>query len=121
MESKAKVNYVNEADLQEDVRTLYETGEFPDRLTNGLMKMVDGILHSRRFCFYTPDWKEEMKGNALAALVSTLSEKRYDPTRENSKFFSWATKVIFNQFYNTIETKKRDNRHKQKYIEDMTK
>lgn len=116
-----KTNYVNEEDLKEDVRILYETGEFPERFTQGLMKMVDGILHSRRFCFYTPDWKEEMKGNALAALVTTLSEKRFDLNKPNAKFFSWATKVIFNQFYNTIETKKRDNRHKQKLVEDMTK
>ena len=120
MGSKAKVNYVNEADLQEDVRTLYETGEFPDRLTKALMDMVDGILHSRRFCFYTPDWKEDMKSNALAALVTTLSEKRFDLNKPNAKFFSWASRVIFNQFLNTATSKKRDMEHQRKYIEGMT-
>lgn len=120
MGSKAKVNYVNEADLQEDVRTLYETGEFPERLTNGLMKMVDGILHSRRFCFYTPDWKEDMKSNALAALVTTLSAKRFDLNKPNAKFFSWASRVIFNQFFNTVTSKKRDMERQRKYIEGMT-
>lgn len=119
MGSKDKINYVEEADLQEDVRTLYETGNFPERLTKALMDMVEGIIHSRRFCFYTADWKDDMKSNALTALVTTLNEKRYDITRTDTKFFSWATRVIFNQFYNTIAAKKREIKHQRKYIEEM--
>jgi hypothetical protein len=116
--NKARVNYVEEKDLQEDVRTLYATGEFPDRLSNGLVKMVDGVLRSRRFHGYSEDWKEEMRSNALAALVSTLHAKRYDNTRPNTKFFSWATRVIFNQFHYYIDRKKREERNLKQYIDE---
>lgn len=106
-----KTNYVNEADLKEDVRTLYETGKFPDRLARNLQEMVNRICESRRFSGYTDDWKTEMKGAAILALVQTLNQRKYDPSRPNTKFFSWATKVIYNQFYNWLVKKKRQLKH----------
>ena len=109
--------YVHEADLQEDIAKLYETGEFPDRLTKGLMDMVEGIIHGRRFWGYTDDWKEDMRSNALQALVLSLNEKRYDPTQPNTRFFSWATKVIYNQFYNTLNKKRRELKKTKAYME----
>lgn len=111
MKSETKENYVNEDDLKEDVRTLYETGEFPDRLAKNLQEMVNRICESRRFNGYTDDWKTEMKGAAIMALIKTLNEKRYDPSHPNTKFFSWATKVIYNQFYNWLSKRKRQLKH----------
>ena len=108
-----KTNYVDEADLQEDVRTLYEIGYFPERLATNLQAMVDRICESRRFSGYTEDWKTEMKGTAMMALLKALGERKYDPTRPNSKFFSWASKVIFNQFYGWLVKKKRQVRHEE--------
>lgn len=102
-----KINYVNEADLKEDVRTLYETGEFPERLARNLQEMVNRICTSRRFNGYTEDWKTEMKGVAMVALMKTLNERKYDLDRTDTKFFSWASKVIFNQFYMWLDKKRR--------------
>lgn len=112
------MDYVNEADLKEDVGTLYETGVFPDRLAKGLMEITVRILRSRKFNGYTEDWKEEMKGNALTALMKCLKEKRYDNTRPNTKVFSWATRVVFNQFTYTIRKKKSEIEKRKKYIEE---
>lgn len=113
MGSKAKVNYVNEADLKEDVRILYETGQFPDRLARNLQEMVNRICESKRFGGYTDDWKAEMKGAAIMALIKTLNEKRYDPNRPNTKFFSWASKVIFNQFYMWLVKRRNQLKHEE--------
>lgn len=106
-----KINYVNEADLKEDVRTLYETGEFPERLARNLQEMVNRICGSRRFNGYTEDWKEDMRSNALQALVKTLNERKYDLDRKDTKFFSWASRVIFNQFYMSLAKRKRQVKH----------
>ena len=116
---KEKQNYVNEADLKEDVRILYETGEFPERLAKNLQEMVEHILTCRKFNGYTQDWKDEMKGDALLALISTLKAKKYDSTRPNTKVFSWASKVIFNQFYYWLDKKRRKMRQESKIVQDM--
>lgn len=103
--------YFNESEAREDVQTLYETGEFPERLARNLQEMVNRICGSRRFNGYTEDWKEDMRSNALQALVKTLNERKYDFTRPNTKFFSWATRVVFNQFYMSLAKKKRQVKH----------
>lgn len=112
--------YFNESEAREDVQTLYETGAFPERLGNTLMALVEGVAHHRRFINYTSDWKDEMKGNAIAALMKTLTDKRYDFTRPNTKFFSWATRVVFNQFYNTLKKKRNELKKSMKYRKDST-
>ena len=93
-----KRNYVEEKDLKEDVAALYETGEFPDRLVKNLIAMVDHVLSSHRWSFYTLDWKEEMRTDAIESLVRFLLERRYDPAYPNTKVFNWASTVIFMRF-----------------------
>jgi DNA-directed RNA polymerase specialized sigma24 family protein len=103
-----KVNYVEESELREDVEKLYATGEFPERLATNLQSLVEHICSSRRFFGYTADWKEEMKSAATIALVTTLNARKFDLDREGGKVFTWATKVVFNQFYYWLRRKKRE-------------
>ena len=115
----SKVNYVSEDELKEDVRILYETNVFPERLAKNLQSMCDHICNSHRFSGYTFDWKEEMKSQAILTLVRFLNERKYDNTRPNTKVFSWATKVIFLQFLCWLEKKNRKLKQEKKIQEEM--
>jgi hypothetical protein len=49
-----------------------------------------------RFNRYTPEWKEDMIGNAYVKCITIVSRGRYDMEKENP--FSYFTTVIRNCF-----------------------
>lgn len=108
--------FIPEAELREDLQTLYTTDVFPERLASNLMKMVDGSLHNRRFIRYTQDWKEEMQSAALQRVVDVLRRKKFD-LEHNSSCFSWITQVIFNRFKDTIYKLELRHKREQGYVD----
>ena len=108
--------FIPEAELREDLQTLYTTDVFPERLASNLMKMVDGSLHNKRFIRYTQDWKEEMQSAALQRVVDVLRRKKFD-LEHNSSCFSWITQVIFNRFKDTITSLQKEHDREQGYVE----
>lgn len=106
--------YVSEAELLEDTLHLYETGDFPERLALSLQRMVDHMVNTwKRFRQYDELAREEMQSRGLLQVVKGLMNKKYDPKR-GSKVYSWATRVIYNEFLQVIlkENKRRERFNK---------
>lgn len=110
--------FIPEAELREDLQTLYTTDVFPERLASNLMKMVDGSLHNKRFIRYTQDWKEEMQSAALQRVVDVLRRKKFD-LEHDSSCFSWITQVIFNRFKDTIYKLELRHKREKSFIDSM--
>jgi hypothetical protein len=109
--------YVSEADLYAGVMHLYETGEFPEALAADLLKMCRRILSSRRFHGYPDTLKEEMVSSASIKVCRQLELKKYDPTR-GSKVYSWATRVIMNEYLQTIRREEVRQKRFDKLVEN---
>lgn len=110
--------YVSEADLYSGVLSLYETGEFPDKLASDLLKMCKRIITSRRFFGYPDTLKEEMVSVASIKVCQQLQNHRYDPYK-GSKVYSWATRVILNEMLQTIVKEEAKRRKWERMLEDV--
>lgn len=110
--------YVSEADLYSGVLTLYETGEFPEKLAADLLKMCKRIVTSRRFFGYPDTLKEEMVSVASIKVCQQLQNRRYDPYK-GSKVYSWATRVIINEMLQTILKEEAKKRKWERMLEDV--
>ena len=112
------VYYVSEADLYSGVMELYETGEFPEKLAEDLLKMCRRIVTSRRFFAYPDILKEEMVSCSSCKVCRMLQLHKYDPKR-GSKVYSWASRVILNECLQVISREDVRTRRMAKYVEEV--
>lgn len=99
--------YVSEKELWEDVFTLYETEQFPDRLAKNVLKMAQRIVNAKRWDSCSDLLREEMVSRSYAHACLKLIEKKYDP-KNGSKVYSWLTRVLINECLKAIERDQRD-------------
>ena len=114
---QASPYYVSEADLYSGVLSLYETGEFPEKLASDLLKMCQRIITSRRFHGYPDTLKEEMVSAASVKVCQQLQRRKYDPYK-GSKVYSWATRVILNEMLQMILKEESKRRKWDRMVED---
>lgn len=98
MAKKTKKNYVNNAELRQELIHLEQTDEFSDKLHLMFWEMCNRIASKPRFFSYT--WKEDMITAAYLRCVRYA--KSFDTNRTNP--FGYFTTTIHNCFFKYRET-----------------
>lgn len=91
-----KNNYVNNDELQMQMKDYIQTGQISERLGQILIDLHDHILEHKNFRGYRPDLKDEMKSYSLYRIIKR-GLRTWDPNR-GCKAFSYITRAIFHNY-----------------------
>jgi len=96
--------YVNPAEFKAAIADYYVTENCSDYLGGCLNKIAEGLGYNGKFINYS--YKEEMIGDALIKMFSSLKWKKFDVTGESSPF-GYFTTIAFHAFINRIKKEKK--------------
>lgn len=95
-EKSLKVNYINNKEFYEQLKTWYATGPdslMPNQIARAIMQICENLSRSGRFVGYT--WREDMVQDAI--LVCVRSARKFNPEKSDNPF-AYFTQIAYNAF-----------------------
>jgi DNA-directed RNA polymerase specialized sigma24 family protein len=96
------MNYVNNAELLEEVRKYKNTGVQSEALGNMVLKIATKYADKGSFAGYS--WKDDMIGEAVLTCVKYMHN--FDTEKEKPNAFAYFSKIVHNAFLNFISKQK---------------
>jgi hypothetical protein len=109
-------NYVDNDELEQELKKHIETGNVSERLGQILIDLHDHILQHKNFRGYRQDLKDEMKSYSLYRIIKRGLET-WNPEK-GGKAFSYLTRAIFQNFITIISRYYRRLNLHQEYIKN---
>lgn len=120
---KTDRDYVSGPQLHLSLEQWYESGEeeIPHQIVEAITQICYRLGTKHNFRNYS--YLDEMIGDAIAACIKALKEKKYDPENYNNPF-AYFTQIAYNEFRKIIKSEHRETfiKHKslQMHMIDMT-